>query len=187
MRIAVPDPPLSGDGIVLRLLTADDLGWVTDACGDRELSRYIPSIPYPYTIADAEVFAELAKQGWANGTSTPFVIARASDSAGLGMIALSFQAGDPRMAEVGYWLRREARGRGAATNAVLLISGWAFADLGIERLNLTTAPRNDASQAVARRAGFTREGLLRAWLPSADGRRDSLMYSLLPSDQRGRH
>lgn len=184
MRIAVPDPPLAGEGIVLRLLTAGDLGWVTDACSDRELSRYIPSIPYPYTAADAQIFAEQAKRGWANGTSAPFVIAQADNGSGLGMIALSFEGGDPGMAEVGYWLRREARGRGLATIAVGLISSWAFGKLRIERLSLTTQPENEPSQRVAERAGFTCEGLLRAWLPSADGRRDSLMFSLLPGDPR---
>jgi RimJ/RimL family protein N-acetyltransferase len=68
------------------------------------------------------------------------------------------------------------------TVAVRLISRWAFKTLGIERLNLTTAPDNVASQRVAGRAGFTREGVLRAWEPTPHGRRDSVMYSLLPSD-----
>ena len=86
------------------------------------------------------------------------------------------------LAEAGYWLRREARGQGAATTAVRLVSGWAFTKLGIRRLNLLTAPENAASQRVAERAGFTREGLLRAWLPTSGGRRVSVMYSLLPGD-----
>jgi RimJ/RimL family protein N-acetyltransferase len=33
---------------------------------------------------------------------------------------------------------------------------------------------------VAERAGFTREGLLRAWLPTPGDRRDGVMFSLLP-------
>ena len=33
-------------------------------------------------------------------------------------------------------------------------------------MNLMTAPENVASQRVAERAGFTREGLLRAWMPT---------------------
>ena len=97
------------------------------------------------------------------------------------MISLHLFAGDPGLAEVGYWLRREARGHGAATTAVRLVAGWAFGELGIGRLNLQTAPENLASQRVAERAGFTREGLLRAWLPTATGRRDSVMFSLLPT------
>lgn len=187
MRIAVPEPPLSGGGILLRQLRDDDLGWVTDACADRELSQYVTSIPHPYTMADARIFAEQVARGWASGTSAAFVIASADDGTGLGMITLSFEPGDPGMAEVGYWLRREARGRGAATRAVRLIAAWAFGELGIGRLSLTAMPQNEASQRVARRAGFTLEGLLRAWLPSAGGRRDSLMFSLLPGDRDAGH
>lgn len=73
-----------------------------------------------------------------------------------------------------------------ATTAVRLVSGWAFEKLGINRLNLITAPENLASQRVAERAGFTREGLLRAWMPTSDGRRDSVMFSLLPDDKVGK-
>jgi hypothetical protein len=32
------------------------------------------------------------------------------------------------------------------------------------------------------RAGFTREGLLRAWIATADTRRDAVMHSRLPDD-----
>jgi RimJ/RimL family protein N-acetyltransferase len=50
-----------------------------------------------------------------------------------------------------------------------------------------TAPENAASQRVAERAGFTREGLLQAWLPTSAGRRDSVMYSLLSDDPPANH
>jgi RimJ/RimL family protein N-acetyltransferase len=68
---------------------------------------------------------------------------------------------------------------------VRLLSRWALTELGVERLYLTTAPGNVASQRVAERAGFIREGLLRAYLPTPAGRRDSVMYSLLPADLEG--
>jgi hypothetical protein len=35
---------------------------------------------------------------------------------------------------------------------------------------------------VAERAGFLREGLFRAWLRTPAGRRDTVVYSLLPDD-----
>ncbi len=190
VQIAFPDPPLAEGGIVLRRMEADDIGWITVACGDRELSRYVPGIPYPYSEADARAFAEHAARRWVEGKGAAFVIAQApggsglalgqAQAQGLGLIELHQVADDPGLAEVGYWLRREARGHGAATTAVRLVAGWAFGELGIGRLNLQTAPENLASQRVAERAGFTREGLLRAWLPTAEGRRDSVMFSLLP-------
>ena len=180
--LVFPDPPLAADGIVLRGLVPGDVPWITAACSARELSRYIPAIPYPYAEADAEGFIERAARAWAESSAATFVISQAPDGASLGTIGLHLAAGDAGLAEVGYWLARQARGHGAATIAVQLVSRWAFTELGIERLSLQTAPGNVASQRVAERAGFTREGLLRAWMPTPGGRRPSVMFSLLATD-----
>jgi RimJ/RimL family protein N-acetyltransferase len=182
VHLAYPDPELSDAGIFLRCLRASDAAWITAECSSRELSRYVPSIPYPYSDSDARAFIEHAARGWAEGSRAIFAIAHAPGGEGLGTIALHLSAADPPMASVGYWLRLEARGQGTATKAVRLVARWAFEKLGIERLNLITAPENTASQRVAERAGFTQEGLLRSWLPTVVGRRDSVMFSLLPED-----
>ena len=58
----------------------DDIGWIAVACGDRELSRYVPTIPYPYSEADARAFAEHAARGWAEGGLAVFVIAQAPEA-----------------------------------------------------------------------------------------------------------
>ena len=185
--LAFPDPPLAAGGIVLRTLEPRDVPWVTAACSDRELSRYVPGIPYPYAEADARGFIERAARAWAEGSAATFVISNVADGTGLGTIGLHLAAGDTGVAQVGYWLTREARGRGAATIAVQLVARWAFAAVGIDRLSLQTAPENVASQRVAERAGFTREGLLRAWMPTPDGRRHSVMFSLLATDSARSH
>lgn len=177
-HVAFPDPPLAADGILLRRPAADDVPWITAACSDPEMHRWIPAIPYPYSEADATAFVDRARRSWTLGRGGPFVIAKAASGEGLGTIGLQLFA-DEGLGEIGYWLRREARGRGAATTATRLVARWAFGTLGIERLNLETDPANAASQRVAGRAGFTREGLLRAWRPTAEGRRDSVMFSLL--------
>ena len=78
-------------------------------------------------------------------------------------------------AGVGYWLVPAARGRGVATRAVRLLARWAFDSLGVVRLELTCGPDNVASQRVAERCGFTREGLMRAHLPFKGGRRDTVL------------
>jgi RimJ/RimL family protein N-acetyltransferase len=86
---------------------------------------------------------------------------------------------DQSRAAVGYWLVPEARGRGIATHAVRLLARWAFDTPGVERLELTCAPDNDASQWVAQRCGFKREGVLRSHLPFKGKRRDTVVLSLL--------
>jgi RimJ/RimL family protein N-acetyltransferase len=66
---------------------------------------------------------------------------------------------------------------------VRLVARWAFDVLGVQRLELTTAPENVASQRVAERVGFTREGVLRGLVATKnDGRRDNVLFSLLPPD-----
>ena len=87
-------------------------------------------------------------------------------------------------AATGYWPAAPARGRGSATRALRLLSRWAFDTLGLARLELTCGPDNTASQRVAERAGFVREGMLRSHLTFKNGRRDTVVYGLLPSDRR---
>ena len=89
-----------------------------------------------------------------------------------------------RRGAIGYWLAPHARGRGVATHAVRLLAQWAFADLDIVRLELMCGPDNDASQRVAERCGFIREGVLRSHLPFKGGRRDTVLFSLLPEELR---
>ena len=176
-----PSPSPAAHGVQLRRLTTDDVPLITAACSNPALARFMPLLPSPYTERDAEQFVAGAAASWEQGTAAPFAIA-GDDGSLLGAVELHLSQDDPALAAVGYWLRPEAQGRGAATIAVRLVARWAFDVLRIRRLQLTTDPRNVSSQRVAERAGFTREGLLRAWLPTPTGRRDSVVYSLLPED-----
>ncbi|MGW4793667.1 GNAT family N-acetyltransferase [Nonomuraea sp. NPDC004297] len=83
-----------------------------------------------------------------------------------------------RTAEVGYMTAPWARGNGYAGEAVLAIARWLFERHGFSRLQLRAAPANTASQRVAEKAGFVREGVARASL----GGGDLVVYSLIPSD-----
>lgn len=88
-------------------------------------------------------------------------------------------------ATVGYWVAAEARGRGVCTRALRLLSRHALEELELQRVDLVTDPDNVASQRVAEKVGFRREGVLRAHLRHPGGRiRDSVMFSLLPGELR---
>jgi RimJ/RimL family protein N-acetyltransferase len=81
--------------------------------------------------------------------------------------------------ELGYWMARESRERGLATRAVRLLSRWVFESLPIDRIEIHAEPGNAASRRVAERAGFSFEGVLRAYLLHRGVRRDAASYSLL--------
>src|SRR5215211_5105964 len=62
-------------------------------------------------------------------------------------------------------------------------AGWR-ASSRLARLELTCGPDNRASQGVAERCGFTREGVLRSHMPFKGTRRDTVVFSLLPGELR---
>ena len=164
-----PDPRLAAAGVVLRVSDDGDAAWIEEACKDPDIARFVVDTPPP--------------RRWAPATGVEFVIVDAARGDALGLVWLRSAERDPGLASVGYWLSPEARGRGAATVAVQLAARWAFSELGVQRLELTTAPENVASQRVAERAGFTREGVLRRLLATkTDGRQDAVLFSLLPAD-----
>ena len=59
-----------------------------------------------------------------------------------------------------------------------------FEDLQLARLELNCGPDNLASQRVAERCGYTREGVLRSHIPFKGMRRDTVVFSLLPGELR---
>ena len=66
-----------------------------------------------------------------------------------------------------------------AQNAARLLAGWAFTDVGFERLELYIEPANTVSCAVAEKLGCEREGVLRSKAVVRDQRRDMALYALV--------
>jgi RimJ/RimL family protein N-acetyltransferase len=141
-------------------------------------------VPSPYTERDAREYVAASASGWRDGKNRNFAIVDAERRRVLGAVGFSFSAHDPGRATVGYWLAREARGRGAATRALRLAVRWAFAARRVERVELMAEPENEPSCRVAERSGFAREGVLRRYLPTRRGRRDVVIFSLLRDELR---
>jgi RimJ/RimL family protein N-acetyltransferase len=89
---------------------------------------------------------------------------------------------DAREVELGYIVHPAARGRGVATQGLVLLTRWAFDELGALRAYLFIASENAASLKVAQRAGYVREGRLRSVHVKQGLRADSELWSRLPSD-----
>jgi RimJ/RimL family protein N-acetyltransferase/GrpB-like predicted nucleotidyltransferase (UPF0157 family) len=175
-----PDPPLSAEGLSLRLLGDEDAAAIAAICQDPEIPRWT-NVPSPYDEADALDFLARAEAERLRGEALQLGIADPGGERLLGALGLTLNAKDA-IGELGYYLAGEARGRGLATRAVLVLARWAIGELGLERVEVLAHPDNDASQRVSLRAGFEREGLMRAYR-DRKGRRDDLwMFSLLPHE-----
>lgn len=192
------EPRLTDGRLVVRPFTADDAPAVRAACLDPDVAHWIYRLPADYSPADAEAFIVDSWRRLAAGDRARLAIADATTDDLLGSISLDLfperQAG-----EIGYRVNKEVRRRGVAEAAARLVVRWAFQDLGLERLEIMTYPGNAASQALAEKLGFRREGLLRGFLaaepdksrdgrvePSPDGslppRDDQVQFALLRAD-----
>jgi RimJ/RimL family protein N-acetyltransferase len=93
----------------------------------------------------------------------------------------------PGVFELGIELFEDVdRGRGLGADAVVAMSRHLFDDEGAHRVQLTTDVENHAMRRLAVRLGFTFEGVLRSFMPSADGPRDFAIYAMTRSDYEER-
>jgi RimJ/RimL family protein N-acetyltransferase len=183
MTIRPPKPPLSDGVVTLRPWGEEgDVEAIAAACDEPEIAQFLDEIPSPYTEDDAKEAIAHFRQGWADGSATNFAIT--TDGRPVGSVGVKWVDPDQGIAEVGYWIAAEARGRGLCTRAVRLVSRWVLEDCGGERLQLRADELNPASRKVAENAGFTQEGILRSsrYNPRLGRRVDFVMYSLLPDE-----
>jgi RimJ/RimL family protein N-acetyltransferase len=167
--------------LVLRPWRLDDAPRVTEICSDPEISRWT-SVPSPYHEQHARTWIEQTIRDWDDRKHAAFAVTDAASGEVVGAIGLRLHEDYALQASIGYWVAKDARFRGVATGALRLVSRWALRELGLPRVQLVTDPENVASQLVAERAGFRREGLLRLYLAIHGGRRDCLMFSLLADE-----
>lgn len=175
---------LTTERLVLRPLSPDDADAVYQACQDPDIPRWT-TVPYPYTRWHAETFVcDISPSGWRDGTLLNFGSFLRSTGELVSSVSLGGPAGlhQERMAEIGYWTAKQHRGRGYTVEAVREVSGWAFTSLGVQRLEWLAEVGNTGSRAVAEKAGFRVEGVLRSRLVHRGTRRDAWIGSLLPSD-----
>lgn len=153
MLIPLPMRPLRGASVALRTWKQDDAEWYVRA-RDEEIFRWSTERRdlTPDLLRHA-IEALLRRPTYAG-----FAIIDATTRQLLGNISLVISESVPGQAEVSYWLAAQARGRGAATDAVRTMTRWAFECLPINRIELLTNAGNRASLRVARRAGFAPEG-----------------------------
>ncbi|MGW2660917.1 GNAT family N-acetyltransferase [Nocardia tengchongensis] len=180
------DAEFLSDGTVwLSPPAVSDIDAITALCQEPSIGAWT-TMPVPYHRADAEKFIyDIVGPGWASRSPT-WALRGSAGGPVVGMIGLSplYPRRDDETAEIGFWLSRTARGAGLMTRAARLVAaaGLDPVGLGFERLEWRAFTGNHPSAAVARRAGFRYEGLIRGGGVQRGVRRDIWVAGRLRSD-----
>jgi ribosomal-protein-serine acetyltransferase len=136
------------------------------------------------TVADQEAWARFAADAWEQGTLYAFVIL---DGAGRVLGACSLEGVDRQRswANLSYWVRTSAAGRGVARTAARLAGGWGVGPLGLDRVEISMVTTNVASRAAAAGSGAVAEGVLRNKARWAGRSYDMAVFSFVPADFAG--
>ena len=138
-----------------------------------------------FTEAGQREALEQADRDRAADRSYAYLITDAAGSI-LGRLTLaSVVRGAGQFCSLGYWVAREATGRGVATAAVGQALQIAFDELGLHRVQAETLPHNHASRHVLEHHGFQRYGLAPQYLRIAGRWQDHELWQLLaPSEEQ---
>jgi len=141
---------ISGN-IKLRRFELSDIVQLARLCNNKKIWDNLRDfIPYPYTEQDAEDFI-----AFCNTENPQVTFAIEKNGLLVGTIGLVLQSDIHRLnAEIGYWIGEPFWGQGIATNAVVLITEYAFNVIGLIRIYSGVFDFNIASRRVLEKAGY---------------------------------
>lgn len=144
------------------------LPWVDRTRGEPDIAEYIRG--------GLKRFAE----------SDGFELAILQTGAMVGVIGLHGATDRNSGCEIGYWLARNAEGKGIMTRACAAVVDHALGAMERHRVQIRCAVENVRSQRIPERLGFVREGIQREAERRADGYLDLIVYSMLAHEWAAR-
>jgi ribosomal-protein-serine acetyltransferase len=178
---------LRGERIIVRPYRVEDAEALYDAVRESRdhLRAWLPFADEHQSVEESRDFIIRSIAHWLLREGFPLSIWEQATGAFLGGTGIDVNDWELRSFETGYWLRASAEGHGYMTEAVKLVTDFLFGPFGAQRLEIRCDALNLRSAAVPQRLGFTQEARLRNARLAADGSiRDTLIFSLIPSDPR---
>jgi RimJ/RimL family protein N-acetyltransferase len=177
-------PELQGRKVQLRPVADDDAADILAVFGDPDVMRYWSSAPLP-DIAAATALIHEIQAAFSKRVLFQWAISLSDTHRLLGTCTLLNLERTHRRAEVGFALRRDAWGRGLATDALTTVIHFAFNRLDLHRLEADADPRNERSLRTLERQGFRKEGHLRERWHHLGEVQDAIFLGLLRREWSG--
>ena len=175
---SAPTPILKTERFTMRPLVSSDTGALFPTLSDPENCRFMLRAAFQ---SEEELADWLCDPSW-NGR-TWVAVADKTDELVARIVAVPIAE---HVSEIGYITVVGRTGAGIASECAGRLVQYLFEEEGHHRLTADTDPRNEPSNAVLRKLGFTREGHLRKSVKTHMGWCDEYLWGLLASEWKAR-
>ena len=168
--------------IALRPPTPEDAAAIVEAVRESadDLRPWMPWARDDYGVDEARAWIERTIGDRERGSAYEFLVT-GDEGRILGACGLNRVNHEDRLANLGYWIRTSAAGRGITPEAVRNLAAWGFAATELCRFEIVVAIENVRSQRVAEKVGALREGVLKSRLWLYEVPHDAVIYSIVRS------
>ncbi|HEX3644509.1 MAG TPA: GNAT family N-acetyltransferase, partial [Vicinamibacterales bacterium] len=165
---------------VLRELRASDAPSLFALLTTEEVSRFIS--PPPSTVEGFERFISWTLRQRAEGTYACFAVTLAGYDTAIGIFQLRETAPNFGTAEWGFAIGSPFWGTGVFQDGADLVLDFAFATLGVHRLEARSAVRNGRGNGALQKIGAVQECVLRKSFQKNGEYLDQVLYAVVDVD-----
>ena len=144
------------------------------------LSQFLPWIDSMLSEYDMYQYLKGSKMLIEEKRELSFVIV--SEGFAIGRIGFHNINNQNKNASIGYWLAKDAEGKGIITQSCRKLIPHGFQTLNLNRIEIRAAANNRRSRAVAENLSFKKEGILREAELVNGNYLDLVLYSILKNE-----
>ncbi len=174
-----PFPELTTDRLLLRQMTLDDAPGVRHLRSNTDVMKYI-NRPLTLTIEDAQKWIGVIIESLQKNEGITWCIClKEMPAEHIGNIGLWRIEKENYRAEVGYMLEPSLQGKGIIYEALQKVVDYGFREMKLHSIEGQIDPRNVASAAVLKKAGFVQEAYFKENYCLRGNFVDSAVFSIL--------
>lgn len=175
-------PVLRGTGCILRELTAADAPSLVAHLTTEEVSRFVS--PPPSSVPAFERFIAWTHAERAGGRYACFAVVPDGATAAVGLLQIRVLEAQAGAAEWGFILGSAYWGTGLFIDSAQRVVDFAFAQMGLHRLEARAAVKNGRGNGALVKLGAVREATLRESFVRQGERLDQVLWAILRDDWR---
>ena len=152
---------IESERLILRSWKMEDTSDIVEGLNNINVSKWMATVPFPYTENDAINFINYALEVEKEGKGYMFAIVLKEENKVIGGTTLTSINKKDGTVGGGIWLNEKYQKNGYGSEAFSMRIKFAFEELGLRRMENGYFPGNDKSEQMQLRLGYKNEGMRR--------------------------